>query len=313
MKNANSGATSVLNWVLGLGMAAAITVGAFQFNKAADAMDMAKNIQAKADSLAFLKNNLQNDIRSLEDELEKSILEKEKINQDLLEKEAEIKYQKNTAYGFRNKALNELKIQKDAEIAALTGQLEDLNTLKETLDKELEKIPLLEGDVARLNEEVNSWENRYTALKQEFEEVNKRYSKLIYDAPGDNFKVEVLDKKNKLTTKAKSARTVQISFMMPAYKQSLVDGTETLYLSLFDKEVNPVPGFMEEIRMKAPDASIPIQVHATEKVDFSKNPQLVVFEVHLKENLEPGEYMGRVYGKAGYYGTAKFKLRDSLL
>ncbi|SOE20463.1 hypothetical protein SAMN06298216_0954 [Spirosomataceae bacterium TFI 002] len=316
MENTKSSSATLISWILGIGLAAAVTIGVVQNNNA-DASRLAEiEMKAKADSLAVMKNSLQSEIETLSARLETEMRESAKTAEELAKANEKLTANKRASYSFKSKQrkeLDELQLIKDNEIAMLNTKLSELNDLKAAMERELEKIPGLEENVAQLQNEVTQWKADYSKLEADFKDLNKRHAKLVFDAPGDNFKVEVLASNNKLTAKAKKAEYIQVSFLMPAYDLMQKKGTETIYLSLFDEQINPLKNWIDEVSVVSPEKSIPIQVHAKQTIDYSKNPQLVVFKVKVDEKMKPGGYTGKVYSKDDYLGTVDFKLRDSFL
>lgn len=307
---------TTLSWVIGMSLLAASAFGYYQFkdNEIVEKSEM--RMKAKADSLTFMKNQLINDIETLEATLEVEKREREQSDLALSELEASLaKKKKANIYSYRakKKEIDELQEQKDLEIAGLNTEIAELNELKGQMEKELERIPILENEKALLEDEVLAWEQKYASLEKDFNELNKRYAKLIYDAPGDRFNVEVLAKNGVITSKANKASKIKISFLMPEFMQEVSTSNEQLYLSIFDEMIEPVKGFEDEITIEAMGNIIPIPVHAKKTVDYSKNPQVVNFEFDLQEKLAPGKYDARVYANNDYLGTAGFRLRGGFL
>jgi peptidoglycan hydrolase CwlO-like protein len=304
---------AIATWVLGLCLVGAIAMGTYEYNKASEAEEAIREMKVKADSLNFLKNNLQNEIESLNAQLETEMLESSEAEKALAKANEKITIQKKSGYAFKSrqqKELEELRGSKDNDIALLHNQLD---ALKSDMEKQMEQIPLLQNEVATLENELAKWKADYAKLEKDFNELNKRYARLIYDSPGDNFNVEVLTASNKLTTKAKKADYIKVSFLMPAYDQLNLKENETLYLSLYNEKIEPLSNWIEEANIISPDKSIPIQVHSKQIIKNAGSPQVVEFKVKVDEKLEPGTYSGRVYSKSDYLGTVNFKLRDSFL
>lgn len=307
---------TTLTWILGISVFAASAFGYYQFkdNEITEKSEM--RMKAKADSLTFMKNQLLNDIETLKATLAVEKEERERSDEALEELENSlVKKKKANVYSYRakKKEIDALQEQKDLEIAGLTTEIAELNELKNQMELELERIPVLESEKAALEDEVVAWEQKYADLENDFNELNKRYAKLIYDAPGDRFNIEVIGKNGVITTKASKASTIKISFLMPEFMQEVSTSNEQLYLSIFDEKIDPVTGFTDEITIEAMGNIIPIPVHAKKTVDYSKNPQVVTFEYQLQEKLAPGKYDARIYANNDYLGTAGFKLRGGFL
>ncbi len=316
MENTNSNKSGVIVWITGIAFAATAALGAYQYTELEKRDISLAEVSGTADSLMVVKSSLNSEIATLSENLNKEIEagkkteeELNKVNGMLARKNSELKALRNT----RAKNLKDQKA-KDEEIALLNTQINDLNTIKGHMEEELTKIPILESEKLKLEESLAKWEMDYAALQNDFQELDKKHAKLLFDAPGDNFHVEAITQGSKLTSKAKKVKKIKVSFLLPEYMQRELSGQKNLYLSLFDEKIQPLPGWSKEVSVASPgSAPIPVQVHAMKTVDYSKNPQAVEFIVEMDEKLEPGLYKGKIYADDDYLGTVDFRLRDSFL
>ncbi|MCR9063222.1 MAG: hypothetical protein NXI00_04610 [Cytophagales bacterium] len=310
-KNNSGVKTGVMSVVLGVALAAAGIVGAYQYQNAQEAHESLAVSEQRANELNEKRAHLANEVSSLSAELERKIKESEETAAALKAMEEAEAKRKTYSYKANNerRALLERQKMREQEIDSLQNQLLELNVIKDQMTEELKVIPVLEEENANLKKEIASWESKYAALEADFKDLNERYRQVIYDAPADNFRIEVLDKKGKLTSRAKKAEFVNISFLMPEFLQKEMKGKEMLYLSLFDEKIKPLDGFEKEMKINSLNSSIPVAVHATQSIDAATAPQLVTFKVALQQDLEPGFYKGKVYSQNNYYGTVDFRLR----
>ncbi len=70
---------------------------------------------------------------------------------------------------------------------------------------------------------------------------------------------------------------------------------------------------LRTVNIATPESEKLIAVHAVKKVDFSKNPQRVVFAREETANIKPGLYRASVYTKDNYMGSTEFYFRDSFM
>ncbi|UBM60657.1 hypothetical protein LAG90_08385 [Marinilongibacter aquaticus] len=311
MENPNVKKTNYVAILLGVAFAAAGIVGAYQFQEANEAKDELQANKVETQELAEKRDGLENRVNQLSAELEAKIKESEEAAAKLEEMEAVEAKRKSYSYVANKKREKMLAEQalREQQIDSLQNQLFELNKVKDQMAEELKVIPELEKENADLKDEVAQWEEKYAALEADFKDLETRYAKVIYDAPADNFRVEVMARNGKLTSKAKKARTITVSFLMPDFLQQNLKDKETLYLSLFDDQINPLPGYSEEISIDTKTGSIPVQVHAKKDIDASEAPQVISFKVDVPDGLETGFYKGKVYSKNNYYGTVDFRLR----
>ncbi|WP_304233096.1 hypothetical protein [Jiulongibacter sediminis] len=312
MENSNKQKTGLAAILLGVGFAAAAMVGIYQYQNAQEAEKSLAASEEKALDLSSQKTELEDEVATLSAELEAKIKESEEAAAALKEME-EKRVANNKAYSFRAKQAREKleaeQLQRQMEIDSLNAQLTELTAIKDQMAEDLKVVPILEAENSDLKAEVQAWEMKYAKLEADFNDLSDRYQKLIYDAPADNFKIEVTDRRDKLTSKAKRAKKVTVSFLMPEFLMKEMKGKETLYLSLFNEKIEPLPGYINEVSINRSNGTIPVAVHATEIYDPKNGPEIVSFEVELSEDLEEGFYKGKVYSANNYYGTIDFRLR----
>lgn len=311
MENSNVKGSGIATILLGAAFVAAAAVGVYQYQNVKETEQEIVALNSQAEELSSSKVVLEDEVESLSEKLRMKIAEAEASAKELEEIKAASK--KSKAYSFkaanRRKELEADLVSKNEEIGALQNEITSLQETNMKLEKDLEVVPVLEAEVVDLKGQVSEWEEKYALLEKDFMDLNTRYQKLIYDAPADNFKVEIMTSKGKLTSRARRADQINISFLMPDYLQKEMGENETIYLSLFDEKINPIEGWIEEVSVNTTEGVIPVQVHAVKEIDYSKNPQVVTFTVNTEDKFEQGFYKGKVYTKGDYLGTVDFKLR----
>jgi uncharacterized protein (DUF3084 family) len=313
MENSKNNTPGAGTWVTVFGAAiiALTALGIYQYNQTDNVRDMYESEVIKTEELNSKKDALQGEVDQLSAELNIKIAEAEAAKKELdrmSEEAAKSKAYSSKANNERNRILAMQK-QKEAEIDSLRGELFALNEIKLKMEDDLRIIPELEQQNASLREEIRTWEQKFAALEADFKDLSNRYQKAIYDAPADNFNVAVTMKNGKLTSKARRAQNVTISFLMPKFLQREMKEKETLYLSLFDEKIEPVAGWMKEATINSHNGSVPVPIHSIQDFKVSKEPQVVSFTVALEEKLKPGFYQAKVYSANSYYGTVDFRLR----
>ncbi|MFT5885839.1 MAG: hypothetical protein ACI9IP_002301 [Arcticibacterium sp.] len=311
MENRNVSKSGIAAVLLGGAFLVAAAAGIYQYQNAGELKQDMSDVVVQNEALETRQIEVQEEMTSIEADLSRKIAEAEASAKELEELKSASK--KSGVYSFKAKKRrqeleNELALKND-EIGNLQGQMNKLSEANLGLKNNLEVVPVLEAENEVLKSEIALWEQKYAVLEEDFMKLNTRYQKLIYDAPADNFKVEILGNKDRLTSKARKAERIRVSFLMPAYLQKVQAGNETLYLSLFDEKIEPLEGVIKEVNLSSEKGSIPVAVHAMIDVDYSKNPQVVSFTVNTDEKLSEGSYKGKVYSKDDYLGTVDFRLR----
>jgi len=300
-------------------LAVATAFGVYQAYRSSAISDERDRFTIQSDSLMTVKKNLEEEIggltKDLNDERDENaelVNKTEYINGLLAEKEKILTRLNKEASGLRSQSKS-----KDEQLAILNNQIIELNDVKALMERNLTD---LQANNTTLVSENTEWKVKYDELRTQREELNthiaslnKRIDDIIYDAPADNFKVEVLKPNAKLTAKAKKAHTLKVSFLVPENIKTSTESQQLLYLTILDEKNMPVKGSTKEVSIMRGEKLMPVAVHATQTVDFSRNPQNTTFEFDLKEKLKPGTYKAAVYSNSDYLGTVEFKVRNSFL
>lgn len=317
MENVESPRKRIVIGVLAGSLALTSVFGFYNLNRSNNLSEENVKVNKKTDSLAVLKEKLEFEIEDLSKELEMEKNENknlnltvEKINAVLADKEKKLKrLNDESAYAKKQ------NISYQEQVALLTTQINELAAIKAAMEKDL--LALQDANTALTNEnnalkaknEELTVQN--TALTANVEELNKDIEDIKYEAPADNFKVEVMKPNTKLTAKAKKVRTLKVSFIVPENLRKKNDTKEVLYLTILDTKKNPIAGVQKEVNITNNDKIAPIAVHSMKEVDFSGTSQAVEFKFDVKEKLTPGTYTVSVYTDSDYLGTAEFSVAKS--
>ncbi len=300
-------------------LAVATAFGVYQAYRSNEISDERDRFTVQSDSLMTVKKNLEEEIggltKDLSDERDENaelVNKTEYINGLLAEKERVL-----TRLNKEAKNLRSQNKSKDEQMAILNNQIIALNDVKALMERNLTD---LQTNNANLVSENTEWKAKYDELRAQSDELNthiaslnKKVDDIIYDAPADNFKVEVLKPNSKVTAKAKKANTLKVSFVVPEMVKTGTENMQTLYLSILDDKNVPIKGAEKEVSIMRGEKLMPVAVHATQTVDYSKNPQNTTFMFDVKQKLAPGTYKATVYSNNDYLGTVEFKVRSSFL
>lgn len=317
MENIENPRRKILLGILTSCLALTSVLGFYSYNHSNEVTKEKEVVTFKKDSLMALKEKLEFEIDDLSKELEMEKNENknlsltvEKINTLLADKEKKMSRLNNEiAYAKKN------NVSYQEQIALLNTQILELKTLKETLEKDL--LSLQDANTALTNENTalkaknEELTMQNTALTTDVQNLNKNIEDIKYEAPADNFRVEVLKPNAKLTAKAKKVRTLKISFLVPQNLRKQSTGKETLYMTILDEKKNPIKGVVKEINLTNSDKIVPIAVHSMKEVDFSGTSQAVEFMFDVKEKLTPGTYTVSLYTDNDYLGTTEFAVAKS--
>lgn len=195
--------------------------------------------------------------------------------------------------------LEALKTDLETEITGLTDQNEQLATANFALNEELITT---KGEVNKLNAQV-------AELTSSNEAMNQRLTTLApagYRA--DNFRIAIQKRNDKLTSKARKADEVIVSFNLdnvPADRH----GDDEIYLAVTTIAGNPVAQIpTKQVNISTKSAPIKIDAADAKKVSLESNQRLDM-SFKMEDDLDAGEYNLVVYSNKGYLGSTGFRLR----
>ncbi|RYU96538.1 hypothetical protein [Emticicia agri] len=256
----------------------------------------------RTDSLKVVRDNLQRDLEGISSQLEAATAHNQTLSASLTginEKLAE-----------KDKILNRLQ-KENQSLGALRKQVNELKLLKESLGNELASIKQenarLRADNSRLSKEnedlrkLNDNKNVTTFLPKEEES-----SKSLLGA--NAFRVEVMNRREKLIVKGRRARELAIMFDLPEEAKGGAD--EIVYLSLKDITQKPLKDTKaKQVNVDIKGVMNPVAVHVTKAVDFTRNPQRVTLRYKLDEKLKSGVYVAELFTEKLFVGKVEFRLR----
>lgn len=317
MENSVSSATKyILGGFLSVFLLSVVTAILF-FSKVVKLRNENEIITSKTDSLQLVKDKLAYQIEDLSKELEMEKTDKESlqltinsINGLLAEKQTKIsQLKKEVEHANKTNASTSEKVQ------LLTNQITELSQLKNSMEANLSEMQInseaLSSENKSLKNEVSHLNAQNGELKSEIYVLNQHLANVRYAAPADNFKIETLKRNEKVTAKAKKVKTIQVSFLIPDDIRLGSQQTEVLYLTIVDKDKNPIPGVIKTMRVNKNAKVVPIDVHASLSHDFSKKSDFVNFTFEVDERLKPGTYSMSIFSEDDYYGTAEFTVAKS--
>lgn len=293
---------TTLVWVLailiGLGLA-----GGFYWNHNRRLTVRIDQEEQRADSLLSVKLQLEGDIRELNSQLVTATDDKAYLN----DRNSNLHSQLNR----RNQAVSKLRQQNAGQTRSIQDVNRQLNQLVIARDS-------LNNQMVAMHDKIN-WQNQANEqLRREQNAFRQKQrvleSQVLTMVPasiitGDAFRVEVSKSNKKVTAKAKKVNTMTISLDLPAMLK--LEGIQEVYLSLTDGQQKPMMPSLHTATVTLPDANEVIPVHATQTVNFARNPQRILFTLNPEITTKPGTYRASIFTKEAYLGSVEFRLRDS--
>lgn len=260
----------------------------------------------RADSLMSVKLQLEGDLKRIDAQLVAANEEKNYFDKRLDDINGEL--------DARDRVVSQLRQQNQSRtrtIQVLNRDVAVLNIKRDSLQNQMAAITDKVNWLTDANTKLTTQNNELEPLRKHVTDLN---ATLLTMAPraaitGDGFRVETLKGNQKETAKAKKVDKLLVSFSVPA--ELGLKGMEEVYLSLTDEQNNVMMTPLSTTNMMVAGANESIPVHATQSVDFSKNPQRIAFTITPDASVKPGLYRASVYTKDRYLGATEFKLRDS--
>lgn len=202
------------------------------------------------------------------------------------------------------------------DLEALRGQVADLQKMKteyETI------IGLLRSENEQLKNENTALKGENTALKGTNDQLSAQVSDLSEKLAeqikrtqsatfrATSFRVEVEKRGDRLTTKARKAREIMVSFDLADVPEPY-QGAQKLYLVITDEKGKPIESANPmKATIMAPAGSVEITAQAIKQVVLERTSRQN-FVYKLDDRLKKGNYVVAIYCDKGLLGASSFKL-----
>ena len=210
-------------------------------------------------------------------------------------------------------ALRNAKAQSSTEINGLRAEIQKLLALKTQLESNINAVQaendslrivtgMLEADLGVARDENQTLANLNKSIQ---EEVNRL---TLANFKASAFQVDLEQKNEKVTTKARRVRTIRTSFDLtnvPAEYQ----GVSTLYLVITDDKGTPVAA-ANPIKAQTVSNNQKMDIIAVKAkdVDITENQRLsMVYD--LEDKLSAGYYRVAIYTDIGLLGASSLRVR----
>ncbi len=201
--------------------------------------------------------------------------------------------------------LKELRVQ----VAALQNAKTEMETVVTLLRSENEQ---LKAENARLAGENDTLKSQNAQLDQQVSDLSRKLEDQIRKTQSAKFKatafrVEVERRGDKLTTRAKKVRALDVSFDLADVPENF-QGLQKLYLVIADDRGTPIAS-ANPIRVTVDAPSGPVQIVAQQAKAVAIGPtQRLSFSFKLDEKLKKGSYVAAIYCDLGLLGVSSFRL-----
>ncbi len=238
---------------------------------------------------------------TLSTEIQVRVQEVEELQGKIANMRSQLASSKSNAKEIKAKLaqLEALKADLETEIIGLTDQNEQLATANYELNEELITT---KSTVNHLNAQVAELTTSNQAMNQ----------RLMTLAPAgyraDNFRIAVQKRNDKLTSKARKADEVIVSFNLDNVPMDR-HGEDEIYLAVTTIAGNPVAEIpAKQVSIASTNEPMKIQAADAKKVNLESNQRLDM-SFKMDEDLDAGEYNLMVYSNKGYLGSTGFRLR----
>lgn len=216
----------------------------------------------------------------------------------------------------KDAAIKKIKSQNRRELQSLRKQVEELNKLKieyETIISALRgENEQLRAENLRLVSENEQLRGANTDLSGKMDHLAKQLEEQIRKTQSarfkaTSFKVEVERRNDKLTTRARKAREILVSFDLADVPEEY-QGIQKLYLAITTDKGHPITSDNPvKTTVQAPTGPVAVIAQQIKSVSLG-NTQRLSFTYKFDERLKSGSYVTAVYCESGLLGAASFRL-----
>ncbi|WP_266366512.1 hypothetical protein [Tellurirhabdus rosea] len=281
----------------------ALGFGIYQWNRGNTLTRSNETLTDQVDSLKILRDGLTREIQAVSTQLETARTQNSSLSASLTglnEKLAE-----------RDRVLARLRAENNS-IPSLRRQVLQLSQVKASLTEELDK---LRQDNTRLAEENTRLREENRQLTSQNDDLRNRPEEPEKEAPtgpllkANALRVEVVQRRDRLTVRARRAREIAVMVELPKELQS-EEPNQMLYLSMKDVQQRPLEDKeARKMTIDVPGVMNPVTVHLAQKVDFQKNPQRITLKYKPDEKLKAGIYAAELFTEQAFLGRVEFRLR----
>ena len=212
--------------------------------------------------------------------------------------------------------IRQIKASSFKDLDGLRAQVEELKKTKielETIitgmrlenDQLKQQVEQLTSDNAKLQGTNTNLTGQVQDLAKQLESQIKKTQSATFKAT--SFSVQCERRGEKLTTRAKKAREIFVSFDLADVPQAY-QGEQKLYMAMTDDKAIPILSKSPvSATINAPAGPVNITAQQVKEVNLT-SVQRVTFVHKFDERLKPGNYVVGIYCDKGLLGSATFRL-----
>jgi predicted nuclease with TOPRIM domain len=289
-------------------LALAAGLGFFFWQKSKNYLEETKRMEQERTALMAQKTQVENALDSLSTAYSDLRTENENL-QGKVNSTASLVQQK-------EQVIKQIKLTNAADLEALRKQVEQLTTEKISLETIIATLRAendqLKSENAALAGENAQLKGTNTELNSKVEDLAKKLEEQILKTQSATFKatsfrVELEKRGDKLTTRARKAREIFVSFDL-ADVPAAYQGKQKLYMVISDDKGNPIKSENPtKATVYAPSG--PVEILSQQVKDVSLNStQRMTFNYKFDERLKSGSYVVAIYCDKGLLGASSFRL-----
>ena len=286
----------------------AAILGWFFWQKSRSMMSESTQRQQTLDSLSLVKSNIEHDLDSLSLAYSSLRTENENLQGKVTNTAALVEQKEITIRQIKASTAKNLEdLQKQvADLQRVRTEYETIiSVLRQENSQLKEENERLTGENAQLKGEKEQLSGQVTDLAKQLEEQIRKTQSATFKAT--SFRVEVERRNDKLTTKARRARELLVSFDLADVPQNY-QGPQKLYLVITDDKGNPVTTKNPtKATIYAPTGPVEIQAQQVKQVVLDTT-QRMSFVHQLEDKLKSGNYVVAIYCDKGLLGASSFRL-----
>lgn len=216
----------------------------------------------------------------------------------------------------KEQTIKQLRLTNAQDLEALRQQVEQLKTEKialetiiTTLKAENEQLKQQNAQLAGENQELKGanqdLNTKVNDLAKKLEEQILKTQSAVFKAT--SFRVELEKRGDRLTTRAKKAREIFVSFDLADVPQPY-QGKQKLYMVISDEKGTPIAADNPtKTTIYAPSGTIEVMAQQVKDVNLVTT-QRMSFNYKFDEKLKSGNYVVAIYCDKGLLGASSFRL-----
>jgi len=216
----------------------------------------------------------------------------------------------------KESTIRQIKASTSKDLNSLRAQVEALKKAKIELETILTGLRLendqLKAQVTQLTDDNAQLKGANTSLNGQVQDLAKQLEAQIKKTQSATFKatsfsVQCERRGDKLTSRAKRAREIFVSFDLANVPEAY-QGQQKLYLAMTDEKAIPIASKNPvKASISAPGGVVDITAQETKEVNLT-SVQRLSFTHKFDERLKPGNYVVAIYCEKGLLGSATFRL-----